>query len=126
MAGVTDEDLIFSTAFDTFKNDLSGTATVHVSGSVPAGTTGSFSTTVPHNLGYIPDYQLYYNDSDNVPAGWTLCPDSIFSGVDGNSYVIQGVMTTTELRITLFMPNTSGSSLPAGTFDASFKYFIFA
>lgn len=122
----TDEDLIFSSDFDTFKNFKSSTATVHVSGSVPDGTTGAFSVTIPHNLGYVPDYQLYYNDTDNVPNGWTLCPDSIFSSVDGNDYDVQGVMTKTELRISLFLPNDFGVTLPAGPFDADFKYFIFA
>lgn len=109
----SDDELVMSSAFNSFKIVASGSVAVsHTAG------TSSITTNVSHGLGYVPGFLAYdYNGADYIvmPAlGW----------VSGTSLdlMFQCWVNSSNISFYLFTPSTGGSY--SANFTITAKYYL--
>lgn len=128
----TDNQLIWSSDFNSFKIALTGTA-ITTTTAVPWATgSGSDIITIPHNLGYVPVPLLYY-----TTGGSTYTPvDGNFNmafsnGVNSSWSMTNRTIVTTDITNLTIIIQQLGSwtgVMPGGNINSSqtltFKYYL--
>jgi len=113
----------FYSEWAAYKNFKSGTAIVTPETPTTANATTIWSSDIPHDAGRPVPFILYLEN----PFDWGMTPSTALMsfniGLDAVNFV--GIMTNTELRISVVHSDTSGLvGVPSGT-SYTFKYFIF-
>lgn len=118
VATATDDQLIWSSDFNTFKIVTPETVTL-----TTVATGGTYSTTVPHTLGDVPAV-LAYVELASSPGQFVQLPYTIASVV-GTAVtltgIVQYVITDTDIQFVISVDN-SVAGLVAGTWN--FKYYL--
>jgi hypothetical protein len=110
----TDPDnLIFSSDYNTFKYNDSGSDTF----TIPTGSTSGEHVIATHNLGYIPFFQVFANDAPGFPTRFYALPFSFAdAGVFDHRFVYA---TTTQI---IFRYENTGFGIDV---NLEFHYKIF-
>lgn len=119
VAIAADNELVFSSAFDTLKVYAVGEGTI--ASPWDDGVAGPIEVTVNLNLGYIPAFLVYTEIQDGVGAGddkFYLAPYT--TGVSGDFSIMP---TMTEFGLTIrFGADLRG---PSASYAIDYKYIIF-
>lgn len=107
------DNLVFSSDYNTFKYDVSGTDTY----TITSGSTSGEHVIYTHNLGYIPFFIVFSNDPPSFPTRYYSLP---FTFADVGVYDRRFVFATTTQII--FRYENTGFGIDI---DLTFAYKIF-
>jgi len=119
-----DDELIFNSSQNMFKVVISDSTTVIGSSSLTYGTPQT--ATIPHNLGYVPAFNVYVNPSSPIPGfqggdGLSNLPLMYFSA-GAVLLLLQARADSTNLYLDVI--NTNSGTYDLDLYSWTFKYYL--
>jgi len=120
---IGDGDLIYHSKWGTFKNFLSGSATLDIGGNVTSGQLRVWTTTIAHNKNKVLPFQGYFKNG----TVWRMAPNFVDTGVDGAPRVANCYLTAdaNNVYLNVALQNVSGVTVTMSNQTVQFRYFAF-